>query len=48
MTLHLFVGTKRQKYLDDNWGCLKVGLSPVELEELRSIISQIPIEGAQY
>ncbi|KAJ3309390.1 hypothetical protein HDV04_006177 [Boothiomyces sp. JEL0838] len=40
-------GTKRSKYLKENWGSLQVELSDKEKKELRKIINEIPIEGGQ-
>ena len=41
-------GTKKEAYLLQNWDSLKVGLSPVEMAEIRKAIDDIPIEGTQY
>ncbi|KAI8892429.1 NADP-dependent oxidoreductase domain-containing protein, partial [Globomyces pollinis-pini] len=41
-------GTKRLSYLEENWKSKDVTLSAEELAEINQIISEIPIEGAQY
>ena len=41
-------GTKKSKYLRENWESLKIKLTQAELDEIRQDIKEIPIEGSQY
>jgi len=41
-------GTKQIKYLKENWAAMDVVITEAEMKEIRGVIAQIPIEGAQY
>lgn len=41
-------GTKRRKYLDENWGALNVKLSSLELDQIRAMLARTTVSGLRY
>jgi len=41
-------GTRQLKYLEENWGALKVDLSDAEVKELRELAEKADIRGERY
>ena len=41
-------GTKRRKYLEENWGALNVQLSPLDLDRIRWILAENSVAGLRY
>jgi aryl-alcohol dehydrogenase-like predicted oxidoreductase len=41
-------GTRRSKYLAENWKSLDIQLTPAELQEIRDAINKLPVEGTRY
>jgi aryl-alcohol dehydrogenase-like predicted oxidoreductase len=41
-------GTRRSKYLAENWKSMDIQLTPEELQEIRDAINKLPVEGTRY
>lgn len=41
-------GTKRIKYLEENWGALKVKLTDEEKAEVRRVVDEAEVHGGRY